>query len=138
LLSEPVRLRVLLADPDRSFCAAVEAVLARSERVQVVGCAHDGVQALALARSHTPDLVLLGVELGARDQSSVEGLRRLRPGTAVVLLADGGNEALGEAMRTTGASAVMKKDAHLSENLELVAALASLSTVRATENEPPL
>jgi len=127
---------VLVADRDRGFCAAAEAVLAGNERVQVVGCAHDGPQALALAASLVPDLVLLGIGLPLLDGVSVaRRLRQLRQGTLVVLVGGVEDDAFADAERRSGATAFLKRDAQLFENLELTLALASVTALLAAEDE---
>jgi DNA-binding response OmpR family regulator len=66
--------RVLLAEDDRFLRRAGEAALQRCGLAVIVAC--DGDEALALARSERPDLVLLDVEMPKR--SGLEVLRELR------------------------------------------------------------
>lgn len=59
--------RILIADDHRPFAEALEAFLAIDERVEVVGSAGDGEQAVALAQELTPDLVVLDISMPVMD-----------------------------------------------------------------------
>ena len=56
-----MRLQILLVDDNKTFLAAVRNFLETLPRVEVVGQAHDGKTALALAERLLPDLVLLDI-----------------------------------------------------------------------------
>ncbi|MCF8169288.1 MAG: response regulator transcription factor [Rhodoferax sp.] len=56
-----MRLRILLVDDNKTFLTAVRKFLHTLGQVEVVGQAHDGKAALALAQSLRPDLVLLDI-----------------------------------------------------------------------------
>src|SRR5256885_1311087 len=57
-------LRVLIADDHRLFAEALEAILAADERIEVVGQAGDGSEAVELGRSPGPDIVLMDAGMG--------------------------------------------------------------------------
>jgi DNA-binding NarL/FixJ family response regulator len=57
--------RVLIVDDHALAREGLRAILARAEDLEIVGEASNGEQALALARTLTPDLVLLDIRLGA-------------------------------------------------------------------------
>ena len=59
----PPPVRVLIADDHRLFAEALEAVLATEERIEVVGRAADGEEAVALARQLQPDVVALDISM---------------------------------------------------------------------------
>jgi CheY-like chemotaxis protein len=69
-------IRVLLADGDRLLTRELMRTLSAEERVDIVGCAHDGREALDLATSLLPDVVLIGREMPGLD--AVEAIRRIR------------------------------------------------------------
>ncbi len=54
-------IRTLLVDDNKTFLTAVKNFLATLPHVEVVGEAHDGISALALANELQPDLVLLDI-----------------------------------------------------------------------------
>ena len=59
--------RVLIADDQRLFAEALELILASDERIEVVGRAFDGEQAVELARELAPDVVLMDLSMPGLD-----------------------------------------------------------------------
>src|SRR5690242_2305612 len=55
------RIRVLIADDHRLFAEALEAILGGDERIDVVGQAGDGREAVRLASELHPDVVLMDI-----------------------------------------------------------------------------
>ena len=55
--------RVLLADDHRLMREGTAALLGADERIEVVGLARDGREALALAERRPPDVVLLDLNM---------------------------------------------------------------------------
>ena len=72
--SGPVR--VLVVDDDVAFTKAITAALTEDERLEVIGTAHDGIEALELAKRLLPDVMLLDLQMPKMD--GVETLRRLK------------------------------------------------------------
>jgi DNA-binding NarL/FixJ family response regulator len=68
--------RVLLADRDRLFARELMRTLSVDERFDIVGCALDGREAVELATSLLPDVVLMSLEMPALD--AVEATCRIR------------------------------------------------------------
>jgi DNA-binding NarL/FixJ family response regulator len=62
--------RVLVADDERLFVEALELILATDGRIEVVGSALDGTQAVALARELDPDVVLIDLSMPGVDGSA--------------------------------------------------------------------
>jgi DNA-binding NarL/FixJ family response regulator len=118
---KPKPLRVLIADDHRLFAEALEAILAADDRIEVVGKAGDGREAVELARTLRPDLVLMDVSMPALD--GFEATREIRAqseDTSVLMLTGSNSRADVDRSREAGASGYVTKDRIASE---LVAAI---------------
>ena len=114
-------LRVLIADDHRLFAEALEAILATDERIEVVGQASDGSEAVELARTLDPDVVLMDVSMPVLD--GFEATREIRAAgedVRVLMLTGSNSRADVDRSREAGASGYVTKDRIASE---LVAAL---------------
>ena len=108
--------RLLVCDDAPESRAMLRATLADHRTLEVVGEAEDGTQAIELARSLVPDVVLMDVEmpvLGGVD--ATRQIRALLPETRVVAFAGSDESAVVMAMMEAGASAYCAKSADLWE-----------------------
>jgi len=103
--------RVLIADDEPLFAEALEVLLAADERIDVVGRATDGSQAVELARQLEPDLVLMDLSM-----PGVDGFRATEqivggPGGVRVLVLTGSEDPADVARaRRAGATGYITKD----------------------------
>jgi len=121
-------LRVLIADDHRLFAEALEAILAGDERIDVVGQAGDGREAVELARTLDPDVVLMDVSMPVLD--GFEATREIRAAsddTHVLMLTGSNSRADVDRSREVGASGYVTKDRIASE---LVAAIVEVTRRR--------
>jgi DNA-binding NarL/FixJ family response regulator len=118
-------LRVLIVDDHRLFAEALEAILATDERIEVVGQAGDGSEAVELARRLGPDLVLMDVSMPVLD--GFEATREIRAAsgdTQVLMLTGSNSRADVDRSREAGAAGCVTKDRIASE---LVAAIVEVT-----------
>ena len=105
------RVRVVIADDQRLFAEALEAILSTDGRIAVVGRAADGREAVDLAREHRPNVVLMDIAMPVMD--GIDATRTIReelPETSVIVLT--GSEAAQDVSRarSAGAAGYVTKD----------------------------
>jgi DNA-binding NarL/FixJ family response regulator len=105
------RVRVVIADDQTLFRVGLARLLGEDPRVEVVGQAGDGLEAVRLARSLQPDVVLMDLKMPELD--GIEATRRIvaeQPSVRVLLLTgfEADNHVL-QALRA-GASGYILKD----------------------------
>jgi DNA-binding NarL/FixJ family response regulator len=109
-VSDRKPIRVLLVDDDAGFLESLEALFADDDRLELVGTARNGEEALSLAISLRPDVVTMDIEMPRMD--GVEATRRIRadaPGTRVVVVSATGFASRADMAREAGASAYVPK-----------------------------
>jgi DNA-binding NarL/FixJ family response regulator len=120
-------IRVLLADDQALVRAGFRALLDAQPDVEVVGEASDGVEAVALAREHVPNVVLMDIRMPNKD--GLEATReiaadpRLADVRVVILTTFELDEYVFEALRN-GASGFLVKDTEPAELVRGVQAVA--------------
>ena len=103
--------RVLIADDEPLFVETVEALLAGDERVEVVGTAANGKQAVELATALTPDVTLMDISMPILD--GIEATRLIResfPNACVLVLTGSSISADVDRARQAGVAAFLTKD----------------------------
>jgi DNA-binding NarL/FixJ family response regulator len=97
-------IRVLVADDQPIFTAMLEAVLASDERVEVVGHAANGEEAVELSAALSPDVILMDISMPIMD--GLEATRRLREaGSPAFVLMLTESDLPGDVMRSRKAGA---------------------------------
>ena len=121
-------IRVLIADDHRLFVEALEAILAGDGRVEVVGRARDGWEAVQLAAALKPDVVLMDISMPVMD--GIEAVREIRAseGGACVLMVTGSNSRADvDRARQAGAAGYITKDRIAAELIEAIVKVAPQS-----------
>jgi len=103
-------IRVLLADDNTTFLAAVRQFLSTLSVTEVAGEAHTGREAMELAASLSPDLVLL--DIGMPEMNGLEAARRMRQWQyppCIVFLSMHNSQAYRDAAHQVGAAGFISK-----------------------------
>jgi DNA-binding NarL/FixJ family response regulator len=125
----PQPVRVLIADDHRLFAEALEAVLGMEERIEVVGRASDGQEAVELAKELEPDVVALDISMPVMDgfEAAAE-LERLEHPPAVLMLTGSNAPEDVDRARRVGAKGYVTKDAIAARLVDAI--LAAAATLR--------
>jgi two-component system, NarL family, nitrate/nitrite response regulator NarL len=108
--------RVVIADDHRLFAEALEAILTTDGRIEVVGQASDGEEAVELARKLAPDLVLMDVSMPVLDGfEATREIRSSKEDVRVLMLTGSNSLADVDRSREAGASGYVTKDRIASE-----------------------
>jgi two-component system chemotaxis response regulator CheB len=117
-------IRVLLADDDAPFLAALSPLIEYQPELVVVGTASDGVEAVELADELLPDAVVIDLHMPRLDGvTAVARLRRDHPSTCVIALTGDADPVLHRAVRDAGADAVLVKDEFVDVLIDRLAAV---------------
>jgi two-component system, NarL family, nitrate/nitrite response regulator NarL len=102
--------RVVIADDHETYRQGLARAIRRFGRLDLVGEAGDGDEALEIVREASPDVALLDVRMPGLD--GLEVARRLRElgGVHVVLLTGSATESLVEAAEDAGVRELLSKD----------------------------
>jgi DNA-binding NarL/FixJ family response regulator len=121
---QPVR--VLIADDEPLFVEMLEALLDADPRIEVVGAARDGGEAVQLAIELEPDVTLMDISMPAMD--GIEAVRRIverQPEAAVIMLTGSSAASDVDRSRQAGAVGFLTKDRIHSELIETVLGVAA-------------
>ncbi|HEY8316086.1 MAG TPA: response regulator transcription factor [Gaiellaceae bacterium] len=114
-------IRVLIADDHRLFAEALEAILAVDDRIDVVGLAADGLEAVRLANDLTPDVVLMDISMPMLD--GIEAARQIRSGgrgASILMLTGSNSRSDVDRARKAGAAGYVTKDRIAAELIDAI------------------
>jgi DNA-binding NarL/FixJ family response regulator len=103
--------RVLVADDEALFVDTVKALLAGDDRVEVVGTATNGQDAVDLATALVPDLTLMDISMPVLD--GIEAARRIRlehPSACILILTGSSIATDIDRARQAGVAGFLTKD----------------------------
>ena len=113
--------RILIADDHRLFAEALEAMLATEGRIEVLGRAADGREAVELARELEPDVVLLDISMPVMDGfEAATHISQLPASPAVLMLTGSSSSADVDRARRAGAHGYVTKDAIAARLLDAI------------------
>ena len=115
------KIRVLIADDHRLFAETLEALLTTEERVEVVGSARNGKEAVRLARKLRPDVILMDISMPVMDGFEATRRIRLDKEDACVLMLTGSNSRTDiDLARKSGAAGYVTKDRIAAELIDAI------------------
>lgn len=101
---------ILIVDDNPRYCAKIRRIAAGCCPAALIDEAYHGQQAIQAARSASPRLALVNMELG--DESGIECARRIKaqsPATRIVMLSTAAGQLSRHSLRDAGAVAVLDK-----------------------------
>ncbi|MGH2936239.1 MAG: response regulator [Gaiellaceae bacterium] len=113
--------RVLIADDHRLFAEALEAILSGDERIELVGLAADGKEAVQLAAEQKPDVVLMDISMPRMDGiAAAKAIRGNAPDVRILMLTGSSARDDVDRARKAGAAGYVTKDRIAAELVEAI------------------
>lgn len=117
--------RVLIADDHRLFAEALEAILAADDRIELVGLAGDGEEAVRMAGEQRPDVILMDISMPLMDGIEAAKAIKAEDGDVNILMLTGSNDRTDvDRARQAGAAGYVTKDRIAAELVEAILQLA--------------
>ncbi len=105
------RLRVLLVDDHAMVREGLRSILEGYQDLEVVGEAGDGIEAVKLARTRHPDVVVMDINMPRLDGiAATRQIKHDRPATAVIGISIQESNQVEQAMMSAGATTFLRKD----------------------------
>ena len=113
--------KVLIADDHRLFAEALEAILAGDERIELVGLAADGEEAVRLAGERRPDVILMDISMPLMDGIEAAKTIKAADDDVSILMLTGSNTRTDvDRARQAGAAGYVTKDRIAAELVEAI------------------
>ena len=124
------RIRVLIADDHRLFAEALQAILDADDRIDVVGQAGDGREAVLLTAQLDPDVVLMDISMPVMDGIEAAEALHANGGKATILMLTGSNSRDDvDRARKAGAAGYVTKDRIAAELIDAIVEIAGRSSL---------
>jgi DNA-binding NarL/FixJ family response regulator len=121
----PQKTRVLIADDHRMFAEALQTILGADERLEVVGQAADGVEAVRLALELQPDVTLMDISMPVMDGlQATRQIRRQWPNACVLMLTGSNSKSDVDRAREAGAAGYVTKERIAAELIDAILEIA--------------
>jgi DNA-binding NarL/FixJ family response regulator len=122
------KIRVLIADDHRLFAEALEAILGADDRIEVVGQAADGREAVELFSQLDPDVVLMDISMPVMDGiEATRAIRRSTSGACILMLTGSNSRGDVDRARQAGAAGYVTKDRIAAELIDAIVEVARSS-----------
>jgi LuxR family maltose regulon positive regulatory protein len=118
--------RVLIADDHRLFAEALEAILSGDDRIELVGLAGDGEEAVRLAGERRPDVILMDISMPL--MNGIEAAKKIKAADdeVSILMLTGSNARTDvDRARQAGAAGYVTKDRIAAELVEAILEVAA-------------
>jgi DNA-binding NarL/FixJ family response regulator len=113
--------KVLIADDHRLFAEALEAILAGDDRIELVGLAADGKEAVRLAGERRPDVILMDISMPLMDGIEAAKTIKATDDDVSILMLTGSNARTDvDRARKAGAAGYVTKDRIAAELVEAI------------------
>jgi DNA-binding NarL/FixJ family response regulator len=117
----PRRDRVLVVDDAANLRELLTLLLDTEDDFEVIGTASDGEQALAVAESLQPDIILLDLAMPVMDgMQALPRLRRMLPESIIVIFSGFEQAALVDEAVAAGADSYLEKGASVTQLVDLL------------------
>jgi DNA-binding NarL/FixJ family response regulator len=117
--------RVVIADDDEDYAASLATLLEADGRVEVIGIASTGDEAVQLALWHDPDIVLMDVAMPGIDGVQATRLvRESRPRLCILMMSGTESDELRVEAQKAGAAGFMHKSRVLDNLVDAILELA--------------
>jgi len=125
-VNAPGRIRVLIADDHRLFGQALEAILATDDRLEVIGQAADGAEAVQLALNVDPDVILMDIAMPIMDGlQATKQIRKQKPQACILMLTGSNSRTDVDQARQAGAAGYVTKDRIAAQLIDAIRELAA-------------